>query len=110
MAAQYLDFDKTAEPMRQAIQGLRQVREGRAALANARAIMVQMVDGATSAAANFDLFATECGFQAGDYADANTAAKASFDEIDSLHAKLFATGSTSEVDQAITQCCAKHGV
>lgn len=110
MAANHIIFNKQHDVMRQAIRGMQLVREGRDVLEQARASMLQMRDGDGSSAAQYDLLATKAGFEAGDYGDANAAAKASFDEIDSLSFKLTTNSQVSDMTAAIDQCCAKHGV
>lgn len=111
MAANFIDFDRQSDVGRQIARGLQLIREGREALSNARAILIQMRDGDGSDAAHYDLVAIEVGYQAADFASANAAAKASFDELDSLHAKITAgAGSGDSTGAAITQACAKHGI
>ncbi len=86
------------------------LREARQILIDARSVMLQFRDGDGSQAAHYDQLAAAGDFTAGDYADANAAAKASFDEVDSLHAKITTDASVSSVMTAISQACAKHGV
>lgn len=110
MAAGHIIFDKQHEVMRKAVRGMQLIREGRDTLEEARDAMIQMRDGNGSLAAHYDLLATEAAFEAGDYADANAAAKASFDEIDSLCGKITTNASITDMTAAISQCPAKHGV
>jgi hypothetical protein len=110
MAANLIKLDKTKEIPRMATRGMLLVREGLETLGHARLAMIQARDGDGSLASHYDLLAAEGGYTAGDYADANAAAKASFDEVDSLYAKLSGNGSVTDVNAAILQCCAKHGV
>lgn len=110
MAAGLIKCDKTKDLVRQAVGGMLKVREGMLQLEAARAHFIQTRDGDGSQASHYDLTATEGGYQAGDYADANAAAKASFDELDSLYSKVATDASVSNVRAAILQCCAKHGV
>lgn len=110
MAANLIKFDTTKPIPRQIARALELIREGRQTLINIRAAMIQARDGDGSQASHYDLLASEGGYQAGDYADANAAAKASFDELDSLHAKLTTDASVSSVMTAISQACAKHGI
>jgi hypothetical protein len=105
MPANIIQFDRNTEPMRQIVRGLQLLREGYETLQHARAVEVQMCDGTTDVAAHWDLLAGAGSFAAGDYADANAAAMASFAEIDSLYSVL-----TSQALAAIQQACAKHGV
>lgn len=111
MGAPYIPFDKDKDPMRSAMGGIRLIMQGRAMLAAARAVMIQMCDGDPSVPANCDELATLNGFQAGDYTDANTAAKSAFAEIDSLHTKINApAGSGDSTGAAIDQAAGKLGV
>lgn len=91
-------------------QALRAIREGRAILGQELAVADQMRDGNGSEASHYDLFASEKGYAAGDYVDANTAAKAAYDELASLHFKLTTNASVTDVAAAIDQACAKFGV
>lgn len=111
MAANYIEFDKQSDVGRMVTRGLQLLREGREVLGNARAILIEMRDGDGSQAAHYDVIVGEAGYTANDYADANTAAKASFDEIDSLYSKITAPGGQGDsTGAAITQACARHGV
>lgn len=110
MAAALIKFNKQSDLGRQLVRGLQLAREARDVLDEVRAAMIQGVDGATNVAANFALLTTEMGYSAGGYADANTAAMASFAELDSLWAKMTATATGDVTGAAITQACAKHGV
>ncbi len=110
MAAGIIKYDRNSDVMRNKVRALQMIREGVELLGNQRSIDIQYRDGDGSQAAHYDLLAAAGSFQAGDYADANAAAKASFDELDSLYAKLSTDGSVSFVKAAIYQACAKHGV
>lgn len=110
MAAGIIKYDRNTDAMRQKVRALQMIREGLELLGNQRAIDIQYRDGDGTNAAHYDLLAVAGDFEAGDYADANAAAKASFDELDSLYAKLSTDASVSNVRAAIYQACAKHGV
>src|SRR5262245_39309391 len=110
MAANFIIDDKTKDIPRSRNAALGKILEGLTQLVKVRDAMVQGVDGSTGTAANFDLLAGQCGTSAGDYADANAACKASFDEIDSLLNKINVDTSVSGVLSAIKQAAAKHGV
>lgn len=111
MAANHIKFNDQTFFGRSIKRALQMIREGREVLGNVREAMIQARDGDGSDAAHYDLLATEAGYAAGDYATANAAAKASFDELDSLHAKLTAPGGVGDsTGAAITQAAAKHGV
>lgn len=111
MAANFILFNENSEPMSRVVAGLQKLRDGRELLRQALAVEVQMVDGSTGTAANFDVFTLAGGFASGDYATADHAAKASFDEVNSLYAKLTQPGGQGDATgAALDQCCAKHGV
>ena len=110
MAAGIILFDRTKDAMRNKVRALQMIREGLDLLRSQRAIDLQYRDGDGSQTLHYDQLATAGGFTAGDYADANAAAKASFDEIDSLYAKLSTDAQVTAVNAAILQACAKHGV
>lgn len=110
MAAAFIIYDKNTDDGRDVRRGMEMIQEGIAILKNRQSIRIQQRDGDGSSAAHYDLLASQGSFQAGDYADANTAAKASFDEMDSMLFKLTTNGSVDNVDAAIKQCAAKHGV
>lgn len=110
MAANHIKFDQTTEIGRKVARGLQLLREGRQVLTEVREALIQTRDGDGSDAAHYDLTASLVGYQAGDYASANAAAKASFDELDSLHAKVTATATGDVTGAALTQACAKHGL
>jgi hypothetical protein len=98
--------------MSRVVEGLEKIRDGVALLGEALAIEVQMIDGGTGGAgtpANFDLLTSAGGFTSGDYASGDHAAKASFDEVSSLYAKLTKIDGDA-VGLALPQACAKHGV
>jgi hypothetical protein len=110
MAAGIILFDEQTEPMRKVVRGLGLVQEGKQVLIDALAIMEQYRDGDGSSAAHYDLLAVAGTFASGDYASANAAAKASYDEVASVLGKINTDGSVSNVSAAIAQACAKHGV
>jgi len=110
MAAGIIKYDRNSDAMRNKVRALQMILEGFELLERQRAIDIQYRDGDGSQAAHYDLLAAAGGFQAGDYADANAAAKASFDELDSLYAKLSTNASVSSVNAAMYQAAAKHGV
>lgn len=110
MAANLILFDNSKPIPLKVVRALQMIREGVRTLTDARAAMIQARDGDGSQTSHYDLLASQGGYQAGDYADANAAAKASFDEIDSLYAKLTTDGSVTEIATAIAQAPAKHGV
>ncbi len=110
MAAGIIQFDRNADVMRPVVRFLQMVREAREGLKNALAVMTQHRDGDGSQAVHYDLLALAGDFSAGDYATADAAAKASYDELASLNAKLTTNASVSDVLAAVDQACAKHGV
>lgn len=109
MAAAYIEADPTKAA--RIHQALRAIREGRAILDQELKAAVQARDGDGSVAAHYDLWAAKKGFVANDYADANTAAKAGFDELNSLLLKLTKpAGQGDETGAAIDNACGKFGV
>jgi ABC-type uncharacterized transport system YnjBCD substrate-binding protein len=108
MAAAYIESGDTANA--RVKQALRAIREGRAILGQEIAAAVQKRDGDGSLAAHYDLYATKMGYVANDYATADAAAKAGFDELSSLHFKLTTNAQVTDVATAIDQACAKFGV
>jgi hypothetical protein len=111
VAAPLIKFDKTKDIPRQVIRGLQMIREGKRVLTDARAALIQTRDGDGADAAHYARTVTECGYEAGDYASAAAAAKKSFEEVDSLWAKLDKpAGQGDETGAAIAQCPAIHGV
>jgi hypothetical protein len=112
MAAEIIQFDPTKQPIAEVVAALKQIREGRERLRRARDVMIRFRDGADNSGdhSNYDMLAAACSYAAGDYGTANTAARASFMEIDSCISKLTTDGSVSAVLTAVDQACAKHGV
>lgn len=110
MASNYIEVNRTTDVGRQLVRGLQMVREGKETLARLRDVIIQMRDGDGSDPAHYDVLAGEAGYVANDYATANAAAKASFDEIDSLLSKINTDNNVSNVLAAINQACAKHGL
>lgn len=109
MAAAYIESDDTKNA--RVKQALRAIREGRAILGQELACAVKMIDGDTTQAAQFDVFAAKKGYVANDYADANTAAKAAYDELNSLYTILTKpSGQGDAAGAALDQACAKLGV
>ena len=103
MAAAYVPYNKDLDPMRSAKAALLLIKQGVTQLGNARAIMIQLCDGATNVAANFAELTSVNGFTAGGYADANTAAMAAFTQIDSVYQKITAQAGDATgaaIDQA----------
>jgi phosphoribosylformylglycinamidine (FGAM) synthase-like amidotransferase family enzyme len=110
MAANHIQFDRNKDIMRSVVRGAQLLVEGRETLNRALAAIVQMVDNGGATAADFDQFATLGGFTAGDYADANAAAQASYNELASLDAKLNTDASVTNMQSALDQFAAKHGI
>lgn len=108
MAANYIELDRTTEIGRRLSRYGQMLREAVDGLAQTRAAMIQMRDGDGSQAAHYDVLAAEAGYVANDYADANTAARASFLELDSLLSKVNTDAEVSFVRAALDQFCAKH--
>ena len=110
MAANHIEGDRTKPLFRDAVRYGTMLREAMLGLEQTRASILQARDGDGSLASHYDLVATLGGYVANDYADANAAAKASFEELDSLYSKVATDASVSSTRSAILQFCAKHGV
>ncbi len=114
MSATFIDMSRSTEVGRNNASYLLQARNARDGLVHQLAIMATMLSGDGSAIAHFDLVVTEVGYGGWEANNAvtdaqRTAAKASWDELNSLSAKLSAT--TGDVTgTAISQACSKHGV
>jgi hypothetical protein len=109
VAAPFIEVDATKAS--RILQALRALREGRAIIRQELAAAVQMRDGDGTLASHYDVFAAKRGFVANDYADANTAAKAGYDELSSLDFVLNrAAGQGDAAGAALDQACAKFGV
>lgn len=112
MAATFIGFDQTTPFGNRSTSGVRQVYSGVEQLRQALAMGREMIDGDGSDASHFALYASKNGFQANGYASANAAAKAHWDELNSLYAKLTATGVGNpvvDVGPAVTQAFARIG-
>lgn len=108
MAANFIEGDRNTAIYRDLVRYGSMLREAVNGLAQVRARMLQMRDGDGTDAAHYDVLAAEGGYVANDYASANAAAKASFDELDSLLSKVNTDDSVSFVRAAIDQFAAKH--
>lgn len=110
MAANHIKFDDTTNLGRNLKRGLQMLLEAKQLLTDVLAVEVQMIDNGGAAVTDFDLMTAEGGYAAGDYATADHAAQASYNELASVLAKLNTDGSVTNVDAAIKQIAAKHGV
>lgn len=111
MAAGIIQYDRNSDVMRPIVRYLQQLRDARDGLVNQLAVLTQYRNGDGSSATHYSLLAVAGEFVAGgDYADANAAAKASFDELSSLVGKLTTNSSVSDMLAALNQGCAKHGI
>lgn len=88
MAAQAIIADKNHDMVRKAIRCVQLHREAKECGEIALAGFAAMKDGDGSDAAHFALLATQCGVVAGGYASANAAAKALFDELNSVNGNV----------------------
>lgn len=95
MAATHLIYDSTFTPFRQAAAAVIKADEARAELIRATEAMLKLADGTASTAADFDLLASQGSVSAGDYATANDAAKAFYDEVAALKGKMTGEDNTS---------------
>lgn len=99
-----LAYNRQAPAIQAAVNGARQIRDGRDQLKNAIAQLQTMIDGDGSQVANYTHMASVCGFN-----DA-ASAQASWNELNSLYAKVSVDTDVTAVFSAVNQCCAKHGV
>lgn len=110
MAAGIFLCDPLAQPIAEVLSAGRQIRDARNRLKNVRDVLTQFRSGDGSSAAHYALLQSKCSFVAGGYADANTATKAAYDELDSMISKLLTDASVSSVLTAVDQFCAKYGI
>lgn len=120
MAAEIELFNQSKAPMAEAIAAMKQIRDGRNRLEQIRNAMMRYRNGADNGGAdvtaggndpsNYSLLASSSDFQAGGFATAAAAARASFLEIDALVFKLTTDSTIDTMKTALDQCCAKHGV
>jgi hypothetical protein len=92
------------------VSAARQLRDARDRLHRSRDVLINYRTGDGSNPADYALLQVKCNVQAGGYADANTATKALFDELDSCISKLISDASVTAVLTAVDQLCAKLGV
>lgn len=88
MAANYIPCNQQQEMVRKAIRGLQMLREGKECIEIALAGFGAMKDGDGSQASQFSQMASICSITAGQYADANTAAKKLYDEMNSVNGNV----------------------
>ncbi len=114
MAVTFIDMARSTEFGGRNATYLRMARDARDGLENQLALMQTMLSGDGSSIAHFDKMVTAVGYGGWTADNAvtdpqRTQAKASWDELQSLSAKLSAiTGDVTGT--AITQACSKHGV
>lgn len=104
MAATNIDFDRSnqfGQEIKAYLNALRKVNQDGPNILEA---IVHMVDGDGSQAAHFAELVSK-----GIY-PTNEDAQASYNEIASVNAKLTSDTSQTNVDAAIKQICAKHGI
>ncbi len=99
-----LTYNRQAVGIQACVNGMLQIRNGRDLLRNGISELQCMIDGDGSQDSHYANMATVCSFP-----DAATA-HASWNELNSMYAKVSQDGSTDTVATAITQCCSKHGV
>lgn len=101
MAISYLHFDDQKQHGRMLRRGLQMLEESRDLLVDTLATMTRMVDGDGSDAAHFAEVVTRFGFTS------NANAKAAWDELNSVLAKITTDGSVSNTHAALEQAFAK---
>ena len=114
MSVTFIDMSRATEFGRNNALFLKMARDSRDGLVHQLALMTTMLSGDGSSIAHFDQVVMSVGY--GGWVANNavtdaqrTQAKSSWDEMNSLSAKMSAT--TGDVTgTAITQACAKHGV
>jgi len=110
MAAAHIKFDDSKSISRNLKRGVQMLNESIVILNGTLAAITQMVDNGGAQTTDFALFATEGGYSAGDYASPAAAAQASYNELASLLFKLNRDSSVADVNAAIKQVAAKHGI
>lgn len=111
MAATYIECDHNFGAVRKGDSAIIKAREAREELRIAIRSMESLRDGDGSLASHYALLATEGGYAANGYADANAAAKAHYDELSSLYSKLSKpAGQGDETGAAIDQAAGKLGI
>lgn len=100
MAALHVKCDTETEVPRSIKRYLRMMQEAGEGLRRTLDSMSQLSDGDRDADEDFDLLASEGGYQAGDYGSANAAAKKSFDEVNSAIGN-YESATKAAVDQAL---------
>jgi hypothetical protein len=116
MAVTFIEYSKSTEQGGRVSSHLASVRAGRDGLTADLAVFQSMLSGDGSSIAHFDLAVKKYGF--GGWVsdnevtnDQRTAAKASWDELNSVSFKLNSPSGTGDsTGAAINQACAKHGV
>ncbi len=104
VAANYIEVNKPNEAVNHAIRGAKLLRDAEMHLKAGVDGMAAMKDGDGSQAGHFALLASECEVQQNGYASANAAAKALFDETNSV------SGNAATAIAAAKQLCAFLGV
>ena len=97
MATTHLAFNDQLTHGRMLRRGLDQLEEGREGINDVLASMTTMIDGDGSSAAHFTLATAKFGFPT------DAAAKAAWDELNSLAAKFNTDASVSSVQSALLQ-------
>lgn len=111
MAAPIILFDRTTDVGRAVYGALAAVRLAAEQLGHARQVMINACNGTTDTAAHFARLTALAGYQAGDYADGNAAALASFGQVDALYQILTKpSGQGDAAGAATAQACGMHGV
>jgi len=112
MANTLFKFDRNSDAMRPKVRALDMLQEAVALLTTERAIeLMRRGDTDGSDPTHYAALASAGAFTlSANYATANEAAKACFEQLDDLWFKLTTNASISDMSAAISNTCAKLGV
>ncbi len=108
MAFNHIETNQQLQPASRLVSALQQIKQGVAALADERAILITRIDGSDpSQDANYAEVVIRYGVDGPDQATRLAKAHAMFSEIDSLFSKVGTDAPTSSVNAAILQAVSK---
>jgi hypothetical protein len=112
MAATIILFDRSKQPVAEAVAALTLLREGRERLKRVRDAMAGYRNGADNGAdpTNYALLTSAGAFTAGGYATADAAARQFFLQVDTILAKMLTNASVTGVLDSVDQTCAMAGI